>query len=217
MTFPVGIVEDDATLRLQLVEMVTDSGRFQCVSACGSAEAALAEFTRVRPVLALVDLQLPKMSGLELIPRLRGLLPQLAITVLTHHDEDAWLFGALEAGAFGYLTKPASRDELHAALTLLHEGGTPMTAGIARRVLQAFQGRGETRRELARLSPLHQKLLEHITHGLSRKEVASAVDLSQSAVFYHLRQICAELQVDCISKAVAKYRAVHPVDPNTRH
>jgi len=217
VSIPVGIVEDDATFRLQLVEMIHGSKGFHCISACASAEDALTRFIQTRPRVALVDLQLPRMGGLELIPRLRRLLPELEIIVLTQHDDDACLFGALEAGAYGYLIKPASPDELVAALDLVCAGGTPMTPGIARRVLRAFQGRGDNLSELARLSETNRQILELVAHGLSRKEVASEVHLSLSAVYYHLREICKALQVNCVSKAVAKFRAAHPVDPNSGH
>lgn len=217
VSIPVGIVEDHDAFRMELVERINGSTRFHCINACGSAEEALDRFPQTRPRVALVDLQLPTMGGLELIPRLRRLLPELEIMVLTQFDDDACLFGALEAGAYGYLIKPASTGELIAALELLCAGGTPMTPGIARRVLQAFQGRGETRRELARLNEMDRRILELVAQGLSRKEVAATVQRSESSVYQHQRQICDALQVDAISKAVAKYRAAHPVDPNTGH
>jgi DNA-binding NarL/FixJ family response regulator len=214
VSIPVGIVEDDDPFRMELVERINGSTRFHCINACGSAEEALDRFAQTQPAIALVDLELPRMGGLELIPRLRQLLPELEIMVLTQHDDDACLFGALEAGAYGYLTKPASRDELLAAMDLLSAGGTPMTPGIARRVLQAFQSRGDTRRELARLTEMDRRILELVARGLSRKEVADEVQLSPSAVYYHLRKTCKALQVNCAAKAVAKFRSAHPVAPN---
>lgn len=208
-SLPVGVVEDDSVIRSDLVEMVNQTGRFHCAVSCESGEEALAQFPRLQPQMALVDLELPGMDGRELCARLRERLPALGLIVVTQHDDDARLFGALEAGALGYLLKPVSAAELAAALELLLAGGTPMTPGIARRTLQTFHQRGDDRRELAKLSVAHQNLLSLVAAGMSRNEVAFEVGLSPGGVFYHQRQICKMLQVDCMAKAVAKYQRVH--------
>lgn len=209
---PIGValVEDEPAYRDHLMGLVNRTGCFRCVGAVASGEAALAEFPGWRPQLALVDLELPGMGGLRLIAKLRAQFPDLDLAVVTQHDDDARLFAALEAGAVGYLTKPVEPDQLLGALMLLHEGGTPMSAGIARRVLQSFRQHGTNRDEMANLSAVQRQLLRGVAEGLSRKEIATEFGISLSAVFQRQRAICKLLHVDSIRKAAAKLGDARP-------
>ncbi len=135
------IIEDDAPFAgaFQSYFSRPDSP-IQCVAVYPDAETALAKIPYDPPIVAIVDLNLPKISGIECIQRLKTSCPELLCLVLTAFDEDKLVFDALKAGASGYLLKRAKPDEIAEAILEMHSGGAPMSANIARRVVAYFHG-----------------------------------------------------------------------------
>src|ERR1035437_4432586 len=118
-----------------------------------------------------MDIFLPRMSGIECTARLKALLPKTQIVILTAIDDDELVFMALEAGADGYLLKRTKPDDLRAALLDVLGGGAPMTSEIARRVIEAFRGKGKTGDESLRLSLREEQILVLLTNGCSNKMI----------------------------------------------
>src|SRR3974377_530086 len=135
----VSVIEDDASVRQILAGWLRSAEGFQCASEHGSAEHALGQLPSKKPGIVLVDVNLPRMNGIECVRRLKPLLPETQFIMLTVYEDADHIFSALAAGASGYLLKQIPCDELLAALKQVHAGGSPMTGSIARKVVQSFQ------------------------------------------------------------------------------
>jgi DNA-binding NarL/FixJ family response regulator len=209
MSIRVSIVEDHATYRAYLAALIGGADGFTCTGAHRTAEEALEQIPRERPHVVLLDLELPGMSGVELIPKLKERLPELEILVLTVHKDPHRIFAALETGATGYLVKPASPVRILEAIAEVRAGGAPMSSQIARLVVKAFHQRGESKRDLAMLSPREQQILELVAKGFRSREIAQELHLSDHTVSSHLYNTYAKLHVHTRAAATAKYLRLH--------
>ena len=205
MKINVSIVEDDPQTREILAEWIRSSERFQCVGEHGTAEHALAHLPAEHPDIALVDIGLPRMTGIECVRQLKSLVPKTQFVMVTVYQDTHHIFMALAAGATGYLLKQASQDELMAALQEVHAGGSPMSSNIARQVVQAFQQPGVYSPEIDELSPRQWEVLELLARGYLCKEIAGALGMSVFTVNTYLRRIYEKLHVRSRSQATAKY------------
>lgn len=201
----VALVEDHREIREQWVDIVNASQGFTCVRACPSAEAALEELPAAEPEVILMDIFLPKMSGIECTARIKERLPESRILVITSSDDEELVFHALEAGADGYLLKHSSPAEVVRALGDVLGGGMPMTSGIARKVAEFFHRKGEERRQLVRLSPRETEVLELIASGYVNKEIAERLGLTIQTVRSYLKTIYEKLHVHSRAEAVTKF------------
>jgi DNA-binding NarL/FixJ family response regulator len=201
----VALVEDHKDIREQWADVVDSSERFTCVCACASAEDALRKIPAARPEVILMDVFLPKMSGIECTVRLKQRMPDTKILVVTASDDEELVFHALEAGADGYLLKHASPDGVVQALEDVLHGGMPMTSGIARKVAEFFHRKGQERRQLVRLSQRETEVLELIASGYVNKEIADKLSLSIQTVRSYLKTIYEKLHVHSRAEAVLKY------------
>lgn len=201
----VATIEDDNDYREHLAALINGAEGFCCVGAFRNAEAALTHFNRAVPDVLLLDLELPGRNGLEVISEMIARWPNLAIIVLTVHDESAKIFAALEAGAIGYLGKPVSSVRLLEAIAEARAGGSPMSTSIARLVVRKFHAQGRLRKSLDQLTPRELEILDHISQGMSTKEIATQLELSDRTISSHLRKIYDKLQVHSRSAAVSRY------------
>ena len=170
-----------------------------------TAETALRHFAAVPPDVLLLDLELPGRYGLDVIAEMVARWPKLAIIVLTIHDEPAEIFAVLEAGAIGYLSKPVSPVRVLEAVAEAHAGGSPMSSPIARMVVRKFQEQGRLRQKLDQLTARETEILDHISQGLSTKEIASLLGLSDRTIGSHLRKIYDRLQVHSRVAAISRF------------
>lgn len=198
-------IEDDEDYREHLAALLNGADGFACVGSFRTADAALTQFHRNVPDVLLLDLELPGRNGLDIISELIARWPDLAIIVLTIHDEAAKIFAALEAGAVGYLGKPVSSVRLLEAIAEAHAGGAPMSASIARLVVRKFHEQGQRRKSLDQLTPREVEILDHIARGLSTKDIATQLNLSDRTIGSHLRKIYDKLQVRSRSAAVSRF------------
>lgn len=205
MPITVAIVEDDPPARKIFASWIQREDGFRCVSEFSDAESALAALPNDPPDVVLSDINLPGLNGVECVRRLKPLLPQTQFVMLTVYEDADHIFQALAAGASGYLLKQVPRAELLAALKDVHEGGSPMTSKIARKVVQAFQPR-PTGSDTAELSPREQELLNLLAQGYLYKEIADAMKISVGTVNTYIRRIYEKLHVRSRSQAVAKSR-----------
>jgi DNA-binding NarL/FixJ family response regulator len=201
----IAMVEDLREIRESLSHLIGTFAEFQCVCACASGEEALKQIPETRPDVVLMDIFLPGISGIECTTRLKILLPDIRILILTASDDEEMVFPALEAGADGYLLKQAEPANLRAALLDLLQGGVPMTSGIARRVADYFRHRAKSRDQVVHLTPREKELLSLLSKGYSDKEIAGKLSLSAETIHGHLKNIYKKMHVHSRTEAVAKY------------
>ncbi|MDB6016469.1 MAG: DNA-binding response regulator [Pedosphaera sp.] len=205
MATTVSIVEDNEELRGTLVRLINRAEGFQCASQYGNAEAALEALPKDRPNVVLMDINLPGMNGVECVRRLKQLLPETQVMMLTAYEDTENIFNALAAGASGYLLKRAPRAELLEAIRDVCLGGSPMTAHIARKVVQSFQKQSVAPQPVeSNLSPREQEVLDCLTQGFLYKEIAEKLGISYETVHTYVRRIYEKLQVRTRTEAVAK-------------
>jgi DNA-binding NarL/FixJ family response regulator len=204
-TITIALVEDDAQIRRGLTAILGEEPDFDCVGSFASAEEALAHLPALKPRVVLMDVNLPQMNGIECVRRLTASPNPPQIIMLTIRQDSEIIFDALAAGASGYLLKPPAADELVDAVRDVFAGGAPMTASIARRVVQSFtQARIKTP-ETESLSPREVEVLELLVKGFAYKEVAAELAISYSTVQRHIESIYRKLHVHSRTHAVSKY------------
>jgi DNA-binding NarL/FixJ family response regulator len=204
MALRVAIVEDDPRWRANLELLLGETKDLECVGNYSSGEAAVADLPRRRPQVVLMDINLPGMSGVECTRQLRALLPEVQIVMLTVYDDSDRIFQALQMGANGYLLKRASADEILQAIQDVHQGGAPMSAYIARKVVQSFQRQVAAPGPEQVLSKRESEVLGYVSRGYSDKEVAEALGLTAATVRSYLKTIYGKLHVHSRTQAIAK-------------
>jgi DNA-binding NarL/FixJ family response regulator len=201
----VALVEDQREVRERWARLLKSFGDFECVCACPSGEEALRVIPPLQPQVVLMDIFLPRMSGIECTARLKALLPQTQILILTASDDETMVFPALEAGADGYLLKQARPEALHLALLEVLNGGVPMTSGIARQVAEYFRARARQRDEVVSLSAREKEVLALLSKGYSNKEIAEKLSLSVETIHGYLKHVYEKMHVRSRAEAVSKY------------
>lgn len=205
----VAIVEDNAALGNGLRKIVESASDFRCVGVWTSAEDALKKIDAFRPQVVLMDINLPGMSGIEATARIKRYLPELQVIMVTVYRDLDQIFAALKAGASGYLLKRSTPEEVRQAIRDVRSGGAPMSAEIARRVVEAFHQpviSDAPGSEDVKLSKRETEILEHLTKGLANKEIADRLDISVETVRVHLRRVYEKLHVHSRTEAAMKFR-----------
>ncbi|RYD46897.1 MAG: response regulator transcription factor [Verrucomicrobiaceae bacterium] len=203
----VAIVEDNAALGAGLRKIVESAEDFRCLGVWTSAEEALKKIDAFRPQVVLMDINLPGMSGIEATARIKTHLPELQVIMVTVYRDHDQIFAALKAGASGYLLKRSTPEEVRQAIRDVRSGGAPMSAEIARRVVEAFhQPAKTTGAETVKLSKRETEILELLTKGLANKEIADRLDISVETVRVHLRRVYEKLHVHSRTEAAMKFR-----------
>jgi len=206
----VALVEDDEPVRASLAVLINGANGFTCVRACASAEEALKRIPQEKPDVVLMDINLPRMSGIECVRRLKAALPATQIIMLTMYEDDHCVFDSLTAGASGYLLKRTPHAQILEAIQDVHQGGSPMTSSIARRVVRAVRelraaDTTAASSELAQVSPREEEILALLAKGYRYKEIAEALHLSVETIRTHLRRIYEKLHVSSRTEAVVKF------------
>ncbi len=202
----VAIVEDSKTTREGLKTIIELSDEYVCVAACETAEEALRILPRQEPEIVLMDIQLPAMSGIECVERLKLLMPEVAVIMVTVYEDPDRIFSALRAGAAGYLLKRSAPELVLGALRDVGKGGAPMSGEIARKVIQYFRDQSVVSKDVQNLSARERNVLELVAFGLSNKEIAARIHVSIDAVRWHLKHIYSKLHVHSRTEAALKFR-----------
>lgn len=203
----VSVVEDDQIVREQLVYQLNRAHGFTCVSSHRSAEAALAEIPSHRPDVVLMDINLPKMSGVDCVRLLKRQLPNTQFVMVTVYEDADIIFRSLLAGAVGYLLKgrSGSTAQVLEAVRDAARGGSPLNSLIARKIVQYFHHQPSRSGTEEALSPREREVLEFLAKGLPYKEIADLLAVSVETVRKHCHNIYAKLQVSSRTEAVVKF------------
>ena len=210
----VAIVEDNATLRKYLAEMVGNTPGHRCVCTCASAEEAFVEIPAHKPNVVLMDIHLPGESGIACTARLRETMPDLQVIMLTVYKDIKMIFQALKAGACGYVLKRSDEKEILAAIAEVRTGGAPMTSEIARMVVRSFMEapKPPDANGTDQLSPREIEILALVAEGCPNKEIAARLFISNATVRTHLMHVYEKLHVRCRTEAAAKYLRSKPAE-----
>src|SRR5580693_1810574 len=203
----IAIVEDNKVIRESLMEFLKADEECECVCMCATAEEALKEIPKHQPDIALMDIQLPHISGIECTVRLKQLLPSVQIIMVTVYEDTERIFKALRAGACGYLLKRCTPEELVSAIREVRQGGAPMSREIARKVILSFQEPVATTAEVEGLSPREREILELVAEGFPNKQIAARVGVTDGTVRWHLLHVYHKLHVRSRTEAALKFLA----------
>jgi DNA-binding NarL/FixJ family response regulator len=202
----VSVVDDQADLCENIAGYVNAAKGFRCVGVYGSGEEALAKLPKEQPDVVLMDINLGGMSGIECVRQLKPQIPATQIVMLTVFEDTEKIFSALAAGASGYLLKRLAPAKLLEAIREVHEGGSPMSAPIARKVVQSLQPASPARGdETSTLSPRESEVLDGLAEGQAYKQIADKLGVSIHTVRNYIRRIYEKLHVCSRTEAVAKY------------
>jgi DNA-binding NarL/FixJ family response regulator len=200
----VGIIEDQPEIRAGLKALVAGAPGYRVVGAWRSMEEALNQIVCEVPDIALVDIGLPGMSGMEGLRILKERYPKLRSLMLTVYDDDERIFGAICLGASGYLLKSTPPSRLLESLQELMAGGAPMSPSVATRVLMLFRRFRPPAQAQYDLSPHETRLLSMLVEGHNLRTAATELHVSRATVAWHMGNIYDKLQVHSKSEAVAK-------------
>jgi DNA-binding NarL/FixJ family response regulator len=200
----VAVIEDQRDIRDGLAALIGGTAGFRCTGAYYSMETALREIPEAPPDIALIDIDLPGMSGIEGIRCLRAEWPQVFPLVLTVHDDDDRVLDALCAGANGYLLKNTPPVRLLDCIRDAANGGAPMSPEVARRVIDVFRQIRPPANAEYQLTPHESRILKLLVEGENYKTAAAKLDITVNTISYHVRRIYEKLQVHSRTEAVAK-------------
>lgn len=202
--FSLAIIEDDEVVRHYLAEQIRLHIGVDRLEEFGDAETALQQLT-IHPVeLALFDIELPGMNGIDCIQRLKMIHPSMQIMVLTVYDNADTVFNALKVGASSYMLKNTPPEKIIDAINELYEGGSPISSQIARKVIEAFRVKEKINDYFQRLSRREQEILEQLSRGYRYKEIADKLFISVETVRTHIRNSYEKLQVNSRVEALKK-------------
>jgi len=196
------IVEDDQAVREGLRTLINGSDGFNCPVACASAEEALEQIQVHEPQVVLMDINLPGMNGIECVVCIKNTWPEIQVMMLTVFDNTDEIFKSLTAGATGYLLKKTPPARLLEAITELHNGGSPMSGEIARKVVQTFSRPVNHKIPDTILTPREEEILSYLSKGFLYKEIAAELFISIETVRTHIRKIYQKLQVRTRTEAL---------------
>lgn len=195
----VAIVEDVKDIRESLQALISGMPGFCCIGAYATAELAILSVPKNIPDVILMDIHLPGMNGVEAVKRIKGTFPQINFVMCTVFDDEENIFLALRAGAGGYILKNNNPIKILDAIKEVHEGGAPMSASIAKRVINSFH---QITLKHADLSNRELEVLQLLSSGLLYKEVASKLGLSVETIRSHCRKIYEKLHVNTRLEAI---------------
>ena len=205
MRISVALVEDSRGTRESLTELLGRAPSLRCVGAHANGEDALRDCPAQQPDVVLMDINLPGMSGIECVSRLKRLLPKTQVLMLTTYEEADLIFDSLRQGASGYLLKNMPPSELVLAVEQVHAGGAPMSMQIARKVVNHFQQIKQPAAEFEKLTKREHEILSLLAKGYLYKEIADQLGISLSTVRAHLHAIYEKLHVQSRTEAVVKF------------
>jgi DNA-binding NarL/FixJ family response regulator len=191
------IIEDDATIREGYIFLLGKDPSFDIVGAYPSFEIAEKYLSIDRPAVVLLDVQLPGISGVEALPRIKRLLPRAQVLILTVYESEEVIFAALQNGASGYLTKNTSSEKIIMAIKEVVSGGGALSTQVAKLVVQSFRKNIQSP-----LTKRETQILEGIAGGKSRRKIAAELFIDMETVKTHIKNIYNKLDVNSKDEAL---------------
>ena len=205
MPITISIVEDDLPTRNTLLALLSGATHVRCLGNYASGEDALRGIPKEKPEIALVDINLPGISGIECTARLKLKLPDLRVLILTTYEDSDRIFDSLRAGASGYLLKKTGYAKLIHAIDELHAGGAPMSSQVARQVVAHFHRIQKPASDVEKLTAREHEVLALLAKGYLYKDIGDRLNISMSTVSMHLQHIYEKLHVQSRAQAAAKF------------
>ncbi len=193
---PVLLIEDHTMVRQGLRRLLETNPDVRIVGEVGNGRAALEAAERLRPAVAIMDISLPGLNGIEVTRQLARIVPDTKVLILSMHADEAYVRQSLQAGATGYLLKDADEQDLHRAVMALSVGGSYFSPSVSRVVLEGYLNQGrQPADELGALSDREREVLQLVAEGKSNKQVAHALDVAVSTVESHRKHIMEKLNL----------------------
>lgn len=205
MKLRISIVDDDKPTSHILADLIREAPQLEFVSYYSDTESAIEMLPTDQPDVVLMDINIPKINGIECVRMLKLKLPTTQFLMLTVYADADHIFSALKAGATGYLLKGTRRTQLLAAIKQISQGGSPMSCSIARKVVQSFARVESTQSDIEVLSPRETSVLELLAKGFLYKEIAEKLGLSILTIDTYVRRVYDKLHVNSRSQAIAKF------------
>ena len=198
------LADDHAVVRKGIREFLEDDEDIQVVAEVADGKEALAKIKELQPDVAVLDIQMPHLTGIEVTEQIKQDQPEVKVLILTAYDYDPYIFAALQAGANGYILKSARSDELTAAVRMVYEGGSAMDPQVTRKVVEqmtggSLQARGEGMVE--RPSQREMEALRLVVGGMSNRAIAQEMGISHRTVQGHLANLFDKLGVNTRTEA----------------
>jgi DNA-binding NarL/FixJ family response regulator len=204
MSISIAIVEDLDVVRNGLKDFISINSDFIVVGAFKTGEEAFIELPRITPDIVIMDINLPGMNGIECIRLVKGKSPKTQFMMFTVYENDEKVFEALKAGASGYLLKSTGLLEIVESVKELHEGGSPMSANIARKLVNMVRDTGKETAFMDVLSAREKEILQLLSKGLLYKEIANQLQITTGTVRIHIHKIYEKLHVQNRTEAINK-------------
>jgi DNA-binding NarL/FixJ family response regulator len=208
MPLKLAIVEDDRTMREAMESVARSFSEVSDVYVFPSAEDFLDICKDINAEVVLMDIELPGMSGIECVTQMKMVAPSTQVVMCTVFEQEDKIFDSICAGASGYILKNSSPEKIREAIVDANRGGSPMTAHIARKVVEAFRKSQSPGSSADLLTNRERQILDHLSHGLRYKEIAANLELSPDTIRTHIRNIYEKLQVQSRMEAVNKVYGV---------
>ena len=204
MSISLVIVEDDLEVLKGITQLLNLSEELHILDTFTNAEAFIENVEDLKPDVVLMDIGLPKMTGIECVETVKPKFPGIQFLMCTNFDDDEKVFEALRAGANGYVLKNAEVQSIIQAISEVYRGGSPMSRSIARKVLESFHS--ESLKEIKyNLSKREAEILSWLSKGYRYKEIAEKLYISTETVRTHIRNIYSKLQVQSRTEAINKF------------
>lgn len=204
MNIKVAILEDNNSIRASLISTINGHEHFTCMADFDNPNDAVRDLPVLNPHVVLVDIHMPGGSGIEAIRQLKKIIPNTQFIIFSVFEDNENIFDALTAGATGYLTKSSPPEKIIEAIHDAHNGGSPMSSSIARKVVSTFQLKKAAEQTIDALTVREQEILNHLAKGFRYKEIAAKMFISIETVRTHIRNIYEKLQVSSRTDALNK-------------
>jgi DNA-binding NarL/FixJ family response regulator len=217
-TIHILVVDDHPVVRDGLVAVLNTQPDFEVIGDAGDGLAAVEAVKQLNPEVVLLDLEMPKLDGVDAIKQMRDDNPEIGIIVFTAFDTDERILGAVEAGAQGYLLKGARREEIFNAIRVVHDGGSLLQPVIATKLMRKVNKDKalDEQMPVEALTPREMEVLEWMARGLQNKEIATELVISERTVKFHVSSILGKLGAGNRTEAVtlAMQRGIIDVQEN---
>jgi DNA-binding NarL/FixJ family response regulator len=206
------VVDDDDLMRAGLKAVLSSDDAIEVIGEAGDGRAAIQEVRARKPEVVLMDVRMPDLDGISATREVLAVSPEVKIAILTTFEQDDYIFGALSAGASGFLLKRTKPEELIAAIHTIAAGDSLLSPSVTRRVIERMAGQpvsdSSARERLDELTPREREVLELIARGLSNSEIATAFVIEESTVKTHVKRILMKLRLrDRVQAVIFAYES----------